>query len=72
MNRRIRNKVYNRANDKLLDYIREHNDKRTTLEIELQEKILTPLERRVFLKQQARFSKLFEEIKNELIAEGTW
>lgn len=57
---------------KLNQYIRQHNDKRTTFEIERDEHILSPIERYVFLKKQNRYMKLFNEIKDELIAEGKW
>lgn len=72
MNKRIYKKVYKRADKKLNNYIKQNKDKRTTLKVEIEEQILSALEKRVFLKEQNRRLNLFDEIKEELIAEGKW
>ena len=71
MNKRILKKVYKRAERKLLAASKPY-DNRSTLEIEQRERILSPLERKVFLREQALRGVLFEQVKAELIAEGKW
>ena len=72
MNKRIYKKVYKRADEKLNSFIKRNKDKRTTLEVAKEEPVLSALEKRIFLKEQERQMKLFNEIKAELIAEGKW
>lgn len=72
MNKRICKKVYNRADKKLISYIKANKDKRSTLEVAKTENILSSLETKVFLKEQNKRLKLFNEIKKELISEGNW
>ena len=72
MNKRIYKKVYKRADEKLNSFIKRNKDKRTTFEVAKEEHILSALEKRVFLKEQERQIKLFNEIKAELIVEGNW
>ena len=72
MNKRIYKKVYERAEKKLISYIKTNKDKRSTLKIAETENILSPLERKVFLKEQNKRLKLLDEIKKELISEGNW
>ena len=72
MNKRIYKKVYNRADKKLISYIKANKDKRSTLEVAKTENILSLLETKVFLKEQNKRLKLFNEIKKELISEGEW
>lgn len=74
MNKRIRKKVYKRAEQKLLEvYANDRNfPKRSTLTIELEEHILAPLERKVFLKEQYRDLSLFNKVVEELKSEGLW
>ena len=72
MNKRIYKKVYNRADKKLISYIKANKDERSTLEVAKTENILSLLETKVFLKEQNKRLKLFNEIKKELISEGEW
>jgi len=72
MNKRIHQKIYKRAENKLLTYIKKHHDKRSTYAIAKSESILSPIERVVFLKEQNRRIMLFNQIKNELIEENKW
>jgi hypothetical protein len=74
MNKRIRKKAYKRAEKKLLEvHAKDRNfPKRSTLTIELEEHILTPLERKVFLREQYRDLALFDKVVEELKSEGLW
>lgn len=72
MNKRVCKKVYKRADKKVRDFIEQNKDKRSTFEVVKEEHVLSALERRVFLKEQERQIKLFNEIKAELISEGNW
>lgn len=71
MNKRIFKKLYKRAEQKLASS-RNPNEARSSLEVETQERILSPLERVVFLKEQHRRLHIFSQIKEELISEGLW
>jgi len=72
MNKRTRNKIYNRATI-ILDKHRRKNDKRT-YEEQIQENysILSILEKRIFYKEQERFNRITDSIIEELKAEGNW
>lgn len=72
MNRRIRKKVYNRAEEKLFAAARKPGESRTIQQIAREDDILSPLEQKGFESQQRKMRKVFEEIKAELIAEGKW
>lgn len=74
MNKRIRKKIYKRAEQKLLEvYAKDRNfPKRSTLAIELEEHILSPIERKVFLREQYRDLALFNKVVEELKTEGSW
>lgn len=71
MNKRICKKVYKRAEEKLMAAIKL-GETRTIQQIAKEDRILTPLEYRVFLKGQNWDLRLFEKVKAELIAEGKW
>ena len=71
MNKRIAKKVYKRAEKKLLT-CRTPQEKRSTLQVELEDCVLSSLERKVFLKEQYRRIRLLTEIKESLIQEGKW
>lgn len=71
MNKRIQKKVYKRAEAKLMA-ARKPGETRSTLQQAMEDSILTPVERRVFLKMQNYSQRLFEEIKAELINERKW
>lgn len=72
MNKRIYKKIYKRADEKVTNFIKRNKDKRSTFEIAKEEPVLSALEKRIFLKEQERQIKLFNEIKAELIKEGNW
>lgn len=72
MNKRIFMKVFKRANDKIYTYISANKDKRTTYQIAKEESILSPLERKVFIKKQEDMIRFMDEIISELKAEGKW
>ena len=72
MKARNRNKIYNRATKKL-DCHRKQNDRRTYVEqLEEDESLLSPLERKVFRKEQERFCRITDILIEELKAEGKW
>lgn len=69
MNKRISNKIYKRA-EKKLSIFRSKEDKRSYLEIENEERILSSIERRVFLKEQKRRINLVNTILDEIKEEN--
>lgn len=72
MKKRIRKKVYNRAEGKLFTAARKPGESRTIQQIAKEDNVLSPLEQKVFESEQRKMRKVFEEIKAELIAEGKW
>ena len=71
MNKRIRKKVYKRAEEKLFEAVKP-GEIRSIQQIAREDNILSPLEYKVFHEVQRKILKVFEEIKAELIAEGKW
>lgn len=69
MNKRIFKKIYKRAEKKLAAY-RKMKDKRSYLELEKEECILSRLERKIFFREQNKRLSLVNEIIEELKAEG--
>lgn len=72
MNKRIRKKVYKRAEEKLFTAARKPGETRSIQQITREDKILSPLENKVFNDVQSKMWVVFEEIKTELISEGKW
>lgn len=74
MNRRIRRKIQKRANNKIMYHMLKHCDVcmpvggrwMSTLEAENRYRILTPLERRVFMDEQHRRIHLVDSILDEI------
>lgn len=72
MNKRIRKKVYKRAEEKVLSAARKSGETRSVQQIAREDNILSPLENKVFNDVQRKMWAVFEEIKAELISEGKW
>lgn len=69
---RIRRKIYKRANKKL-DLNRRINDRRSYLDqIKEEPRLLTDIEKRVFILEQKRRCDFMDSIIEELKAEGKW
>lgn len=65
MNKRIYKKIYKRSENKLAAYI-ELGNQRSYLKIARNERVLSGLERKIFIKEQNRRIKLVNEILEEL------
>lgn len=66
MNKRIRNKIYKKAEKKLDDFRTLCNDKRTYFQISKEENILSGLEKKIFVKEQKKLIRLTNEILTEI------
>lgn len=72
MNKRIRKKVYKRAEEKLFAAARKPGETRSIQQIAREDNILSPLEYKAFNDVQRKMWVVFKEIKDELISEGKW
>ena len=66
MNKRIKKKIYKRAEEKLAAFRAQNNDKRSYCEIAQQENILTPKEKAVFLADQAKWIRITKSVLEEI------
>lgn len=71
MNKRIRKKVYKRAEEKLFAAIKP-GETRSIQQMAKEDNILSPIESKVFNEMQRKMWNVFEEIKAEFISEGKW
>ena len=64
-------KFYARAKKKMDAYLKAHpGDKRSTMELAKEEKILSPLEQKVYLDWQRSFNRTMSDIINEIKRES--
>ena len=66
MNKRIRNKIYKIAENKLDNFRTLHNDKRTYLQIAKGENVLSGLEKKIFIEKQNKIIRITNEILSEI------
>ena len=66
MNKRIRNKIYKIAENKLDNFRTLYNDKRTYLQIEKEENVLSGLEKKIFIEKQNKIIRIINEILSEI------
>ena len=66
MNKRIRNKIYKIAENKLDNFITLYNDKRTYLQIAKEENVLSGLEKKIFIEKQNKIIRITNEILSEI------
>lgn len=66
MNKRIRNKIYKIAENKLDNFRTLYNDKRTYLQIAKEENVLSGLEKKIFIGKQNKIIKFTNEILSEI------
>lgn len=66
MNKRIRNKIYKIAENKLDNFRTLYNDKRTYLQIAKGENILSGLEKKIFIEKQNKIIRITNEILSEI------
>lgn len=66
MNKRIKKKIYNRAEQKLAAFRTKNRDTRSYYEIARQENVLTPQEKSVFLKEQEEMIRITHAIVHEI------
>ena len=66
MNKRIRNKIYQIAENKLDNFRTLYNDKRTYLQIAKEENVLSGLEKKIFIEKQNKIIRITNEILSEI------
>lgn len=66
MNKRIRNKIYKIAENKLDNFRTLYNDKRTYLQIAKEENVLSGLEKKIFIEKQNKIIRIINEILSEI------
>lgn len=66
MNKRIRNKIYKIAENKLDNFRTLYNDKRTYLQIAKEENVLSGLEKKIFIAKQNKIIRITNEILSEI------
>lgn len=66
MNKRIRNKIYKIAENKLDNFRTLYNDKRTYLQIAKGENISSGLEKKIFIEKQNKIIRITNEILSEI------
>lgn len=66
MNKRIKKKIYNRAEAKLEAFRVQNADKRSYSEIARQENVLTPQEKTVFLAEQEKWIRITRLVLDEI------